>query len=127
MTYQRYELAPLHDGGELLAALAAGADLLPEQVPGGEVGVAVLGHDAVALGPLAATRAAQHPHDGQLGLPQRGLVNVSSGNVSLQPGEQAPLMQKATTSTVLLLLLLLLQYYCYYYYDKLQPGKCLNL
>merc|ERR1719427_2136808 len=69
------QLATLHDGSQVLAALGAGGDLLPQQVAGGEVGEAVLGHDLVALGSLAAARAAQHPHDGQAGGLQCGAVN----------------------------------------------------
>merc|ERR1719427_2538555 len=42
---------------------------------GGEGGEAVLGHNLVALGSLAAARAAQHPHDGQAGGLQCGAVN----------------------------------------------------
>jgi hypothetical protein len=82
-TNQGHELAPLHDGGELLSPLAAGADLLTQQVAGGQVGVPVLGHDPVALRPLAAAGPAQYPHDGQLGLAQRGLVDSGPGNLCL--------------------------------------------
>ena len=77
-THQRHEVSLLHDGGELLASVGAGANLLPEQVAGGQVSKPVLGHDLVALGALAAPGSSQHPHDGQLSLPQGGLVNVSS-------------------------------------------------
>ena len=77
-TDQWDEVSSLHDGGELLASLGTGADLLPQQVAGGQVGEPVLGHDLVALGPLAAARPSQHPHDRQLSLPQGGLVNVGA-------------------------------------------------
>ena len=40
------------------------------------MGVSVLGHDLVALGALAGSGAAQDPDHGQLGVPQRGLVDV---------------------------------------------------
>ena len=44
------------------------------------MGEPVLGDDLVALGALAAARAPQHPHDGQVGLLQGGQVKVSSLN-----------------------------------------------
>ena len=86
LTHQWHELSPLHDGRKLFAALAARADLLPQQVPGREVGVPVLGHDLVALRALPAAGPAQHPHNRQLGLAQRSLVNICTSNVRLTRG-----------------------------------------
>ena len=40
------------------------------------MGEAVLGHDLVALGALAGSGASQDPDHRQLGVPQRGLVDV---------------------------------------------------
>ena len=57
-TYQGHEVSSLHDGGEFLASVRAWCDLLPQQVPGGQVGEAVLLHDLLALRTLTATRAA---------------------------------------------------------------------
>ena len=39
------------------------------------MGEAVLGHDLVALGALAAAGAAQHPHDGEAGGGEGGAVH----------------------------------------------------
>merc|ERR1711971_839510 len=61
------QVAGLHDGGQVLAALGAGGNLLPEKVAGGEVGEAILGNDLVALGSLATARSSEHPDNGQAG------------------------------------------------------------
>lgn len=60
---QRDEVALLHDGVETLAPLRARADLLPQQVAGGEVGVAILLHDLVTLRPLPAPGSSQDEDD----------------------------------------------------------------
>ena len=70
-----HQLAGLHDGGEALASVGAGGDLLSEQVSAGEVSEAILGHNLVTLGSLATTRTSQHPHDGQTGGLQGTLVD----------------------------------------------------
>jgi len=70
-----HQLAGLHDGGQVLASLGPGCDLLPEQVAGGEVGEAVLGHDLVALGALATTRSSENPDDGQARGSQGGAIH----------------------------------------------------
>ena len=57
-TDQGHQVSLLHDGVKSLAPLGARLHLLPEQVPGGQVRVPVLGDDLVALGPLATTRPA---------------------------------------------------------------------
>ena len=57
-TYQGHEVSSLHDGGEFLASVWAWCDLLSQQVPGWQVGEAVLLHDLLALRTLTATRAA---------------------------------------------------------------------
>ena len=59
------QLAGLHDGGEALASVGAGGDLLSEQVSAGEVSEAILGHDLVTLSSLPTAGASQHPDDGQ--------------------------------------------------------------
>ena len=74
--YHGNEVSPLHDLCQLLAPLRSGLDFGPEQVTAGQVSEAVLGDNLVALSSLAAAGAAQDPDDGQLGIPQRGLVNV---------------------------------------------------
>ena len=53
--YQGDEVSLLHDLRQLLSPVRARLDLVPEQVAGREVREAVLGHDALALGPLPAT------------------------------------------------------------------------
>lgn len=52
-SHQGDQLSLLHDGLELLAPLGAGRHLGAEQVTGGQVGVAVLGHYPLTLGALA--------------------------------------------------------------------------
>ena len=85
---QRDQLAGLHDGGEALASVGAGGDLLSQQVTAGEVSEAVLGYDLVALSPLAAAGATQHPHDGQAGGSEGGAVDRlkhDMGNMATSP------------------------------------------
>ena len=72
---QRDQLAGLHDGGEALASVGAGGDLLPEQVSAGEVSEAILGHDLVTLSSLAAAGASQDPDYGQARGSQGSAVN----------------------------------------------------
>ena len=82
------QLAGLHDGGEALASVGAGGDLLSQQVTAGEVSEAVLGHDLVALSPLATAGATQHPHDGQAGGSEGGAVDRlkhDMGNMAESP------------------------------------------
>ena len=70
-----HQLAGLHDGGEALASVGAGGDLLPEQVSAGEVSEAILGHDLVTLSSLAAARASKDPDYGQARGSQGSAVN----------------------------------------------------
>ena len=69
------QLAGLHDGGEALASVGAGGDLLSEQVSAGEVSEAILGHDLVTLSSLPTAGASQHPDDGQTRGSQGGTVD----------------------------------------------------
>ena len=69
------KLARLHDGGQVLAPLGAGGDLLPQEISGGQVGEAILGHDLVTLSALAAAGATQDPDDGKAGGGEGGAVN----------------------------------------------------
>ena len=69
------QLAGLHDGGEALASVGAGGDLLPEQVSAGEVSEAILGHNLVTLSSLPTAGASQHPDDGQTGGSEGGTVD----------------------------------------------------
>ena len=70
-----HQLAGLHNGGEALASVGAGGDLLPEQVSVGEVSEAILGHDLVTLSSLAAARASKDPDYGQARGSQGSAVN----------------------------------------------------
>ena len=69
------ELAGLHDSSQVLASLGAGGDLLPQEVPRRQVSEAVLGHDLVTLGTLAAAGTAEDPDDGEAGGGEGGAVN----------------------------------------------------
>ena len=69
------KLAGLHDGGQVLAPLRAGGDLLSEEISRGQMGEAILGHDLVTLGALAAAGAAENPDDGEAGGGEGGAVN----------------------------------------------------
>ena len=69
------KLTRLHDGGQVLAPLGAGGDLLPQEISGGQVGEAILGHNLVTLGALAAAGAAEDPDDGEAGGGEGGAVN----------------------------------------------------
>ena len=69
------ELARLHDGGQVLAPLGAGGDLLPQEISRGQVGEAIFGHNLVTLGPLATAGAAEDPDDGEARGGEGGAVN----------------------------------------------------
>merc|ERR1711936_384985 len=69
------KLARLHDGGKVLASLRAGGNLLSQEISGGQMGEAVLSHDLVTLGALAAAGAAEDPDDGEARGGEGGAVN----------------------------------------------------
>merc|ERR1711953_1311762 len=81
------QLAGLHDGGEALASVGAGGDLLPEQVSAGEVSEALLGHNLVTLSSLPTAGTSQHPDDGQAGGSEGAAVNRHGGEVCGQSGQ----------------------------------------